>query len=142
MFIFSRQSPKTLAAVHTHYSSLKNKQLLLAAYVTAVFQTFAPKFQAFKLSALKLSHSAFIFICSALKLNGSAFIFSRSAFKLNHSAFKLSDSSFKHCGSSFKLNYSALKLSKPALKLRYVALSLRRQLSSSAINPLSSTTWS
>ena len=141
MFIFSRQSPKTLAAVHTHYSSLK-KQLLLAAYVTAVFQTLAQKLQAFKLSAFKHSHSAFIFICSALKLsisalklNGSAFIFSCSALKLGKLALAL-------CFSAFKLIHSAFKLNDLELKLHGVALSSRLQLSSSAINPLSPTTWS
>ena len=49
MFIFSRQSSKTLAAVHTHThththdNSLKNNKLLLAAKVTAVLRTPCPK---------------------------------------------------------------------------------------------------
>ena len=132
MFIFSRQSPKTLAAVHTHYSTLKNKQLLLAAKVTAVSLTLAQKAQPlpfiFSCSALKLS-------ISALKLNGSAFIFSCSALKLGKLALAL-------CFSAFKLIHSAFKLNDLELKLHGVALSSRLQLSSSAINPLSPTTWS
>ena len=50
IFTANPQNPCCRTHTHTHDNSLKNKQLLLAAKVTAVSLTLAQKLQAFKLS--------------------------------------------------------------------------------------------